>query len=184
MGAHLSRWLPLLQTVCRRILAPKTEYLAPLTVVIRVNVRSALLLTALLAAGCQTSTVESRRAERPSAYEALAPEIRALVDQGQIKVGMNEDAVYIAWGPPSEIVQSETQSGRLTTWLYHSTMMEETRYWAYREIWRGNQMFLERYLERDYDPRHYVKAEIVFEKGAVKEWRTLPKPLGRGRTLY
>lgn len=143
-----------------------------------------ILVTGLLAAGCQTSTIESRRAERAAAYAALPADIQAMVNQGQIQVGMTEDAVYIAWGAPSEIVQAETRAGRTTTWLYHSTWMEETRYWAYREVWRGNQLFLERYLERDYDPRHYVKAEIVFEKGRVKEWRTLPKPLNRSRSYY
>lgn len=139
----------------------------------------AILAAALLAAGCQTSTVESRRAERSAAYAALSPELKALVDQGQIRVGMSEDAVFIAWGPPSQVIESESAGGRATTWLYHSTYMQETRYWAYREVYRGNQQFLERYLERDYDPQDYVKAEIIFANGAVKEWKTLPRPVGR-----
>lgn len=134
-------------------------------------------------AGCQSSTIESRRAERPAAYDALSPEIKALVDKGQIKVGMTEDAVFIAWGQPSQILQKESQDGKSTTWLYHSTVMEETRYWSYREVYRGNVPYLERYLERTYDPRDYVKAEITFANGVVKEWRTLPRPLGRGASF-
>jgi len=144
-----------------------------------VNRLIAILAATLLAAGCQTSTVESRRAERAAAYDALSPELKALVDQGQIRVGMGEDAVFIAWGPPSQITHAESASGRVTTWLYHSTYMQETRYWAYREVYRGNQQFLERYLERDYDPQDYVKAEIIFANGVVKEWRTMPRPVGR-----
>lgn len=143
-----------------------------------------ILFAGLIVAGCQTSTVESRRLERSAAYEALSLEMKALVDAGQLKVGMSEDAVFIAWGQPSEILQSESTGGRETTWLYHSMWMQETRYWAYREVWRGNQMHLERFLERDYDPRTYVNAEIKFVGGVVKEWRTLPKPLDRSTRSY
>ena len=54
--------------------------------------------------------------------------------------------------------------------------MEETRYWTFRQVpYRGN-VFLERYLERDYDPRAYVSAEIVFVGGKVSSWRTLARP--------
>ncbi len=148
-------------------------------VVMSVRALFTILAVGLLAVGCQTSTVESRRAERASAYAALPPEIKALVDQGQIKVGMSEDAVFIAWGPPSEVLHAESSGGRTTTWQFHSTVMQETRYWAYREVYRGNQQFLERYLERDYDPQTYVKAEIIFTNGVVKEWRTLPRPVSR-----
>lgn len=129
-------------------------------------------------AGCQTSTIETRRVERAAAYAALSPEIRSLVDQGQVRVGMDEDAVYISWGAPSQVLHSQGRGGAVTTtWLYHGSWMEETRYWAYREVYRENVVFLERYLERDYNPRSYVQAEITFENGKVKAWRTLPKPL-------
>jgi len=85
--------------------------------------------------------------------------------------------VYIAWGPPSQVLHSQNQSATTTTWLYHGAWMEESRYWAYREIYRDNVLFLERYLARDYSPRSFVQAEITFEAGKVKAWRTLPKPL-------
>lgn len=139
-----------------------------------------VLLLALAVTGCQTSTVESRRGERAGAYAALPAETKALVDQGQIRVGMNEDAVYIAWGSPSQVLHSQTQANLITTWLYHGAWMEETRYWAYREIYRDNVMYLERYLQSDYNPRSYVSAEITFENGKVKSWRTLARPVAGG----
>jgi len=138
---------------------------------------SLLALLAGLIAGCATSTVETRRQERRAAYEALPSEWRALVDQGQIKVGMSQDAVYIAWGQPSEVLQSEDKGGAVTTWQYQGAWLQETKFWTYREVARNNAVFLERYLERDYDPRSYVRAEIVFENGRVVRWRTLPRPL-------
>ena len=135
-----------------------------------------LLVGALLFAACATSTVESRKRERWAAYSALTADQKDLVDQGQIKVGMSQDAVYIAWGQPAEILQSETKDGLTTTWLYHGTWMQETRYWTFREVPYKGTVFLERYPDRDYDPRGYVSAEIVFIGGAVARWRTLPRP--------
>lgn len=135
------------------------------------------LLTCALLTGCATSTIESRRLERLAAYEGLSPDLKTLVDKGQIKVGMSQDAVYISWGPPSDVLQSETAEGALTTWQFHGAWMQETRFWTYREVNKDNTTFLERYLERDYNPRDYVKAEIIFMNGAVKQWKTLPRPL-------
>lgn len=135
-----------------------------------------LLIGCLLLAGCATSTVESRKKERSSAYSALTSEERDLVDKGQVRVGMSQDGVYIAWGQPSQILQSETKDGLTTVWLYHGSSMEETRYWTFREVPYKGSVFLERYLDRDYYPRDYVQAEITFVGGKVVRWRTLPRP--------
>jgi hypothetical protein len=145
----------------------------------RFTVKATLLflLAAAVLTSCATrSTIESRKAERAAAYSALAPETRELVDRGQIKVGMSMDAVYIAWGSPAEILQSETEAGAAMIWLYHGGWMQETRYWSYRQIGSGDHAYLERYLDRDYQPRTYIRAEIVFVNGAVRQWRTLPQP--------
>ena len=135
-----------------------------------------ILVAGLLLAGCATSTVESRKKERVAAYAALPPEVKSFVDNGQIKVGMSEDAVYIAWGPPAEILHSESGNAAESTWLYYGGWMEETRYWTYRQAGSGRDIYLERYLDRDYQPRTYVSAEIVFVNGQVNRWRTLPRP--------
>jgi hypothetical protein len=133
---------------------------------------------AALFTGCKTSTIESRRLEKMTSYNQLSPEEKELVDQGQIKIGMSADAVYVAWGRPSEVLQEETvQTGKTSSWRYYGTWMQETRYWAYRETSRpGNDLYLERYLVSDYNPRDYVRAEIVFKDGKVISWRTLPRP--------
>jgi hypothetical protein len=134
---------------------------------------------ALILCACSTpSTIESRRGEKQSAYSTLGPEEQALVDQGQIKMGMTTDAVYIAWGKPAQVLESEDpQRGRITTWQYQGSWMQENRYWAYRETRRGGaDLYLERYLVSDYQPRDYVRAEITFKDGRVLAWRTLPQP--------
>lgn len=140
---------------------------------------SLLLLILVLFAGCGTpSTIESRRTEKLSAYSTLAPEEQKLVDEGQIKIGMSADAVYIAWGKPAEVLESEDPAqGRITAWRFYGSWMQESRYWAYRETRRGgDDLYLERYLVSDYQPRDYVRAEINFKDGRVLSWRTLPRP--------
>lgn len=155
------------------------EYANPFCVRTFVRSLGVILLLAVLVAGCATrSTIESRRTEKLTAYQTLAPEEQKLVDDGQIKMGMTSDGVYIAWGPPSETLESEDpQQGRITTWRYYGSWMQESRYWAYRETSRGgNDLYLERYLVTDYHPRDYVRAEISFKNGRVLSWRTLPRP--------
>lgn len=130
-----------------------------------------------LLSGCATSTVETRRQERSAAYASLAPEMRAFVDQGKIKVGMTMDAVYIAWGKPSQILTGESLKGTTTTFLYHGSQLQEHRHWTYRSFRSGDRWYSEPYLEHEYYPRSYVRAEIIFEEGLVKEWRSLPEPV-------
>lgn len=125
---------------------------------------ASLLFLGLLLAGCASPTVETRKQERPDLYQRLPAEQRSLVDQGEIQVGMSSDAVYLAWGPPSQVLDSETAEGRVVVWLYHGQAVEEYRYWVGR------------HLESDYHPRTYIRAEVVFQNGVVSSWRTLPKP--------
>jgi hypothetical protein len=138
---------------------------------------AALVICSLLVSSCATSSVESRKQERAAAYSALSPEDRQLVDQGQIKVGMSPDAVFLSWGRPDEVLENETREGHATIWLYTGTVMQETRHWSYRELSRGGRPFLGRVVESDYNPQDYVRAEIVFVNGVVNSWRTLPRPL-------
>jgi len=135
------------------------------------------LLAGLLFTGCARSTVEKRRQERLAAYTGLSPEQKSTVDQGKIRVGMSTDAVYIAWGKPAQILEGESSQGSTVTWLYHGTYLEEYRYWAYRgSYYYGDRYYSSPYMAYDYYPRGYVSAEVRFEGGVVKEWRSLPQP--------
>lgn len=129
--------------------------------------RILLLLAVVVAAGCATTTIQSRKQQRAAAYASFSPQIKALVNQGRIGVGMTPDAVYIAWGKPDEVLQSGNKSGVYTTWVYRGAFLEETRYWIGRRF---------PHLAHDYEPRSYVRAEIVFANGKVQSWRTLPQP--------
>jgi hypothetical protein len=136
-----------------------------------------MLVGTLFLTGCATtSSIATRKEERLAAYVALTPEQKMTVDNGQIKVGMTMDAVYIAWGRPSQILQGESSQGSIVTWLYHGTYFEEYRYWNYHSYWARGRYFTSPYLTYDYVPRGFVRAEVRFENGLVKEWRSLPQP--------
>ena len=131
-----------------------------------------LALTLLLVGCATTNTFEKRRGERMAAYNTLSPDFKTAVDHGQIKVGMPEDAVYIAWGPPAQILRSGSEQGEVTRWLYTGSYMEEYRYWT-GSRGRG---FPSSRLQYDYIPRDYVSAEVVFSGGVVKSWTMKPQP--------
>jgi len=136
------------------------------------------LLLAILTAvsGCSTPTIQTRTKEKSDAYARLSPEYRDLVDKGMIKVGMPADGVYIAWGKPSQILQSESPQGLITSWAYHGTSFEEYRYWTYETYGMRRPYSSAPVLQRDYLPRDYVRAEVIFKDGAVVSWQTLPRP--------
>ena len=138
----------------------------------------ALGLLGLLMTGCAHTTVDTRKQERSSAYSALSDEYRNLVDQGTIKIGMPMDAVYIAWGKPDQVLNEESPAGMVTTWLYHDTHLESYRYWTYDPYYYpGIRGYRSPYLAHDYYVRPFISAEVVFEDGNVKLWRTLPRPV-------
>jgi hypothetical protein len=71
---------------------------------------------ALFLSGC--STVESRISDHPEIYQGLGPTDQQLVSQGQIRVGMPMDAVWLAWGSPEQKAAGNMR-GRVTeTWIY------------------------------------------------------------------
>ena len=129
---------------------------------------------------CATNNLESRKKDRYAAYSELTPEQRAAVDAGQIKVGMTMDAVFIAWGKPHQIVQGESSAGAQTVWLYMDTALQSQTYLGYRpRAYYGGgygHYYPTPELRHDYVPVGYVKAAVIFEKGLVKQWRTLPAP--------
>lgn len=135
-----------------------------------------LALAGVLLTGCATSTVESRKKDRYNAYTELSAEQRSAVDAGQIKVGMSKDAVYIAWGKPHQVLASESSAGRQEVWIYMGTYLHGYTYWGFRPYFGPHRYYHGPYLYHDYLPVAYAKAEVIFEKDAVKQWRTLPQP--------
>jgi len=75
--------------------------------------------TALVLAGC--STTESRISEHPDIYQSLSPNDQALVSRGQIRTGMSQGAVWLAWGSPEQKTQGAMRNHATETWIYLDT---------------------------------------------------------------
>jgi hypothetical protein len=72
----------------------------------------------LLMAACVPSTPQTRIQQEPAKFEALGQKQRSLVEQGQISRGMPTDAVYLAWGRPSRILQGSKDGKNTERWDY------------------------------------------------------------------
>ncbi len=135
------------------------------------------MLLGWLVAGCATSTIETRKKEDYGTYSKLTSEFKSAVDEGQIKVGMPMDAVYIAWGKPSQVLTNESAQGTFITWLYQNSRLKSYRYLTMHSYLHGDYVWREPYVATSYYPEEYVSAEVIFEDAKVKEWRTLPAPV-------
>jgi len=75
--------------------------------------------SALIMAGC--STVESRINEHPDVYQSLSARDQGLVSRGQIRTGMSQDAVWLAWGSADQRVAGAMRNQQTETWVYTTT---------------------------------------------------------------
>ncbi|MBG85823.1 MAG: hypothetical protein CMO80_02850 [Verrucomicrobiales bacterium] len=137
----------------------------------------------VLGTACKTSTVESRRTERWGAYSALPKSQQALIDQGDIEAGMGEDAVYIAWGAPAQILESGDKTGKTITWLYESTTHDTHYRWRTYQVRRDDgTLYLDRRMVPVTQFRDYVSARLIFKNGELQRWEMKPRP-GRRSTI-
>jgi hypothetical protein len=75
-----------------------------------------LVLGALLLTGC--STTESRISEHRDLFNSLSPGDQQLVAAGQIRTGMSQNAVWLAWGSPDQRATGAMRSQMTETWIY------------------------------------------------------------------
>ena len=76
----------------------------------------ALAMGALILTSC--STPQTRISERPDLYQSLSHRDQALVNQGQIQIGMSRPAVWLAWGSPDRRIIGNMGGGTTETWVY------------------------------------------------------------------
>jgi hypothetical protein len=153
------------------------------------------LFSFLFLTGC--STLETRIQERPEAFRRLSPSDQALVQQGKIREGMSQDAVYIAWGPPSHRVPGRNRGQLVETWVYDATAAGDyggpffygSRYghgpgFGLYGGRRGRFGYRHYFYDPFYDPFFYNRANIVrypertvsFQNGRAIAFQLLPPP--------
>ena len=72
--------------------------------------------SALTLASC--STTETRISRHPEIYQTLPSRDQALVSQGQIRAGMSQNAVWLAWGSPDRKIVGNMRGRPTETWIY------------------------------------------------------------------
>ena len=148
----------------------------------------------LLLGAC--STLETRIAERPGVYNSLSDRDKALINQGKIREGMSQDAVYLAWDAPTERAPGRNRGRIVETWIYYGTTAGDypgpffygSRYGHGLGfgLYGGRRGRLHRSFHYSpfYDPFFYNHANIVryperivsFESGRVISFQFLPAP--------
>jgi len=78
----------------------------------------AVVSTAIMLASCVPSTPQARIAQSPQMFTNLSSKHKALVEQGQISRGMTPDAVYLAWGTPSNTLLGSFKGQESELWDY------------------------------------------------------------------
>lgn len=71
---------------------------------------------ALLFAGC--STTQTRINDHPEIFQSLSPNDQALVSRGEIRPGMSQNAVWLAWGNPDQKLPGNVHGRPAETWVY------------------------------------------------------------------
>lgn len=138
-----------------------------------------LILLALLLTGCATqSTIEKRRAERASAYQSLTREERAAVDQGQLKVDLLPDAVYIALGKPDSVSENDAGADHFMTWKYWGHYTQASHYMSYGPPTSSaiGGIVSPLGIKSEYNLRDYTRVEVVFKNGKTLTWQFNPQP--------
>jgi len=74
------------------------------------------LTGALVLAGC--ATTEQRISDHPEMFNGLSPNDQALVRQSQIRAGMSQNAVWLAWGSPDQKAVGNMRGRATETWIY------------------------------------------------------------------
>jgi len=122
----------------------------------------------LLALATACSTVAQRKQAAAAAYEGLSAADRQLVDHGQIARGMDTNAVFIAWGSPSEVIDRPASSPPETIWEYSGNRAVHIPTWSYEPSSNGYWTYeptTVHYSER------YTRAEVVFQNGRVVDFK-------------
>jgi hypothetical protein len=82
------------------------------------------------------STPQTRISDRPDLYQSLSQRDQALVNQGQIRIGMSRTAVWLAWGATDRKIVGNMAGCPTETWIY--TYYASYPYYPYYAPWDVN----------------------------------------------
>ncbi|MEM1083573.1 MAG: hypothetical protein AAGI48_05585 [Verrucomicrobiota bacterium] len=130
-----------------------------------------------LLVSCTPTTPEARIEQSPTKFWKLSDEDQRLVRQGQIRRGMNSDAVYYAWGRPSRQFSGADEESSTMRWDYagstpvYSSNIYGSYGYGYRRYGRYGRYPYYGYAvspQVTYVP--YRKATVWFRDDRVTKW--------------
>jgi hypothetical protein len=80
---------------------------------------SLLLSVLFFAAGCASSTPQSRISRNHQAYESFPASVQRKISAGVIDVGFTPQMVRMALGEPAREFSRRTENGTSEVWVYH-----------------------------------------------------------------
>ena len=95
------------------------------------------LLGAFLLSGC-ASGVADRIAERRAAYDAYPADVQERIARGQIRLGDDQDAVWMVYGDPTERFSRTDANGRTETWVYKVLGFSDEVYPTVRPVYQDH----------------------------------------------
>lgn len=121
-----------------------------------------------LLCGCAAS-VESRIQSRQAIFDAYPADVQARLKRSQIRLGDDQDAVWIAFGAPTEKHYRIDQEGRVDIWVYKYLTHDPALIPSVRPVYRdvGGRLRGDYYID---DTPEYVWKEslrVEFKNGRV-----------------
>jgi hypothetical protein len=124
-----------------------------------------------LLTGC--STIESRIEKNRAAFDRLPALQQTLVKRGEIREGLNEDAVYLAWGKPDDITHGSEGGRRFDVWIYYRYRQDTIDDYEYVPRRYGRHIGFDSVYRPRYVTRASLDRRVVFERGKVVAWETV-----------
>lgn len=126
-----------------------------------------LLVGIFTLSNCANNPRQKRISENQDIYTKLSRDQQALVQQGQIKEGMDKKAVYLAWGDPSRSSKGAENGMSFEKWYYY---LYSPTYSAGFYGGHGHRGYYGTSIRRSNDYSSELEAQVEFRKGIVHNW--------------
>jgi len=133
----------------------------------RTLIISLTLVGAFTLSNCATNPRQKRITKNQDIFTQLTRDQQVLVQQGQIKEGMDKKTVYLAWGEPSRSSKGADNGTSFEKWYYYhySPTYSGGFYGGY-----GHRGYYGTSLARSSDYSSELEAKVEFRKGIVYNW--------------
>jgi len=135
----------------------------------RILTISLALVGALTLSNCATNPRQKRISKNQDIFTQLTQDQQGLVQQGQIKKGMDKKAVYLAWGDPSRSSKGANNGTNFEKWYYYSHTLSYSG-GLYGGYGYGSRGYYGTSITRASDYNSELEASVEFRKGRVHNW--------------